>query len=175
MASPAFAESRGNMTVVASDTKTLSATVQRIDPDTRTITLKKRSGEMLNMEVSPDVAQLDKIGEGDRIRVEYLEPVALAIEHSGQEGSPAKVPDRVLLRDERDRSSETEVETELYTATVKNVDRIGRAVMLRKSNGDTFRVLISSNVGDLQKIKLGDQVTTKATPLLAVEIDELES
>lgn len=175
MATQAFSESRGNMTVVASDTKTLSATVQRIDPDTRRITLKKRSGEMLNMEVGPYVAQLDKIEEGDRIRVEYLEPVALAVEHSGQEGSATEAPDRVLLRDEQDRSSETEVETELYTATVKNVDRIGRTVMLRKSNGDTFRILISSNVRDLQKIKLGDQVTTKATPLLAVTIDDLES
>src|SRR5689334_14419348 len=65
--------------VVDATSESIVATVENIDHEKRTITLKGPTGNKVTMEVGPQVARFNEVEQGDRIKVDYLESVAVAV------------------------------------------------------------------------------------------------
>jgi len=79
-ASLALAQSnKSPASITASKMHTVKATVQDIDYDQRQITLKTESGKSRRFEVGPDVERLSEIKKGDKIRLDYMESIALSL------------------------------------------------------------------------------------------------
>jgi len=100
------------------DTTTITTTVEAIDHDAHTVTLRDRQGREVMLYASPDLAALDRVEVGDEITLRYALPVALAIHKVDQpatsgsrgqtfRGSPlppygvdaARVTERVTIED----------------------------------------------------------------------------
>jgi hypothetical protein len=68
----------------AAGAKTATATVESVDREKRTVTLKSEQGKSKTVQVPEEVAAFDQIKKGDRIRVSYQESVALAVHRPGE-------------------------------------------------------------------------------------------
>ena len=69
MARTAMAQSK----TVSSEMRTETATVESIDPSTRTVTLKKPDGTFVQTVAGPDIKRLEEIKAGDTVNVRYRE------------------------------------------------------------------------------------------------------
>ena len=64
------------------------ATVDKVDPATREVTLRTADGETVTVVAGPEVRNLPELAAGDVVRLSYLESVALRMAEPG-EGGPA--------------------------------------------------------------------------------------
>src|SRR5262245_4319519 len=64
--------------------RTLTATVEAIDPKTRPVTLRGDEGNELSLVASDDVRNLDQVKVGDRVAVDYTESVSIQVKPPGE-------------------------------------------------------------------------------------------
>src|SRR5262250_1367641 len=60
-------------------TKTLKASVEAVDPETRTVTLKGEDGESRTFQVGPEVKNLKQVKVGDDVILQYKEALAISV------------------------------------------------------------------------------------------------
>src|SRR5205085_10581536 len=73
----------GRQNLVTSDVVRTTAMVEAIDKKNRILTLRNAEGQVRTLAVDPSVKNFDQIERGDKVRVEYLESVAVYIEAPG--------------------------------------------------------------------------------------------
>lgn len=177
---PAYAQQKPS---VASDSTVLSvpgkaaaaavvkitASVEAIDAAARTITLKGPDGNVLALEVGPQVKNLDRIKVGDLVAVTYAEALSLELKKGGS--------------GIRERSEKMEVQkpqaggepgaaarrTTTVMADVVAVDPKGRTITLR---GPKRTVTLNvRNPDHFKVVKVGDQVQATFVEAMAVTIE----
>ena len=67
-----------------------AGTVDKIDHQSRTMTLRLNTGEKIALNVSPQAEEFDTIKRGDPVTVDYLEAVSISLEPSGASAGPAQ-------------------------------------------------------------------------------------
>lgn len=149
--------------------ETVTATVEAVDHDRRMIALKAPAGDTVKMEVGPEVAHFHEIEQGDRVNVDYLESVAVAIAPPG--ASLEQAAQSVEIRNEQDASVTKGVETEMVAATVEKIDAGDRTLTLKAPDGSTRHMSVAPDVPGLEKLRQGDQVIVAATRELALNIE----
>ena len=58
------------------------------------------------------------------------------------------------------------------TATIQSIDRESRHVVLKGANGEIVSVFVDPSVGNLKRIKEGDQVSVTMTKAIAVSVEK---
>ena len=58
------------------------------------------------------------------------------------------------------------------TATIQAIDRENRQVVLKNANGEIVNVFVDPSVGNLKRIKEGDQVSVTMTKAIAVSVEK---
>jgi hypothetical protein len=159
--------------VVDAARESIVATVEDIDHENRTITLKGPAGNKVTMEVGPQVTRFKEIEKGDRIKVDYLESVAIAVVPPDQAAGAVRTGENFLVRNPKSKKpGATAVRTDVMTATVEKINAGERTATLRGPDGGTLDVTIAPDVPDLKNIKPGDQVVVEKTQALALNIQE---
>ena len=162
---PLFAADRSPDRVSGSyETTTITTTVEAIDHDAHTVTLRDRSGREVLLFASPDLAALDRVDVGDEVTLRYALPIALQIHKVDQpvtsgsrgqtfRGSP--LPPYGL-----DAARVTE------RVTIENIDPADDAITF--STEDGFRMTVTAENGSLLRdLHRGDPVEiTYTTPWL---------
>jgi Cu/Ag efflux protein CusF len=148
----------------AAEVVTGTATIQKIDKDSRLITLKGSQGTILDVKASPDV-NLAKLKVGDRVNAAYYREVAVALKKSGEQGPK-------MTQTVTERGGITAQQTTV-TAKVLAVDTAANSVALRGPAGGTHVIQVQDP--DLQaqlgKIKAGDSVDVTYTQAVAVSVE----
>lgn len=156
--------------VVDAKYETITATVEGIDRESRIITLKNPEGNEISMEVGMELTSLDEIEKGDRVRIDYLEPVAVAIRPLDAPGAP-ETPGEFVVRNQRIKPSGEAVETDAIAATVEKIDTGERIAVLKRPDGNLMEVNIAPGVSGMQNVKPGDRVVVEATRSFALDIE----
>ncbi len=148
----------------AAEVVTGTGTIQKIDKDSRTITLLGSQGAVVDVKVGPNV-NLAKLKVGDRVNAAYYREVAIALQKSGQQGPK-------MTQTVTERGGVTAQQTTV-TAKVLAVDTAANSVALRGPNGGTHVIQVQDP--DLQaqlgKIKAGDSVDVTYTQAIAVSVE----
>ncbi len=146
---------------------TASAIVQKIDKDSRVVTLRGEKGSVLDVKVSPDV-KLDKFKVGDRVNAAYYTEVAMSLHKTGE---PAPKSTQTVI----ERGGVTAQQTTLV-AKVVSVDPAQNSLMLRTPQGAThsLRVQDPDLQAQLPKIKPGDSVDVTYTQAIAISVEPLK-
>jgi Cu/Ag efflux protein CusF len=176
LTSKTSAQTNGNATnhqVLVSETHHLKATVQKIDYDKREITLKGPRGNSVEFAVSDAVEKFPQIKKGDDVYITYYDSVALALAKPG-DPAPTGRGETVIKGSPGEKPSGQAVTVSDLTATVQNIDRDTREVTLKKPDGDLVIVKVDPDVGDLKRIKEGDQITARRTKALAISVEKPE-
>lgn len=147
---------------------TVNVTVDSVDTHTRTIVFTLPDGNFLNMGVSDQVKDLDKVHEGGRAAVTYHEVVTILNLKRKGEGSRAA----------RNQPNPTGVEADSvrFTYTVVAVDHAKNQVSLIGAEGGQVRTVEANSPATLEAIKtmkVGDVLIGLSTPLLVTRITAL--
>ena len=148
---------------------TAEATVDKIDPATRTVTLKLPSGETRPVVAGDEVRNFDQIKVGDKLKVKYVEALTLELKKGGKavvgrtetgaldRSAPGQKPGGVARREVT------------VVADVVNVDEKAKKVTVKGEKGQ-----MDLNVRDPEQLKLikkGDQVQATYVEALAIAME----
>jgi len=158
--------------VVLAQTNHIKATVEDIDYAKREVTLKGPRGNSVQVAVDESVKNFPQMKKGDVVSIGYYESVAFAIAKPGEKLSPTSHVQAIATRKEGEKPGGTALSVTDTTATVEDVDRDKREVTLKGIDGNIVKVIVDPSVGNLQRIKKGDQITATRTEALAISVDD---
>ncbi len=162
----------GKSTVALEQTKTMKATVEEVDHDTRMITLKGPKGNSIEFKVGEEVRNFPQIRKGDEVKVAYRESIAFSLRKPGEPISPGTRNEGVATRPPGQKPGGVAGSTTQVTATVEDVDRKNREVTLKGPRGNVLTVKVDPSIGNLERIHKGDQIEVVYTEALAVSVDK---
>jgi Cu/Ag efflux protein CusF len=157
----------------AEEIKEVRATVQKIDRDTREVTLKKEDGTSVTIKAPDTVRNFDQIKVGDILTAKYSQSIALSVRKSDEPPS-ATGREAVARAPLGEKPSGAARSTIQITATIKSINRDTREVTLVGPEGNTRVVKVPEDMKKFDQLKEGDQVVVKATESLAISVSSPE-
>jgi hypothetical protein len=159
----------GPHVIKASDSKTIRATVEDIDPATRTVTLKGEGGKTVEVECGDEVKNFDQIKKGDQVTIKYYQAVALGLRKSDEPPS-TETQSAVLRAEPGQKPGGMVFKTVQVSATIESIDKATREVTLKGPEGKTKTVKVGEEVKNFDSLKEGDQVVATVTQALAIGV-----
>jgi hypothetical protein len=154
---------------VVADVVTLEATVESIDYQKRTVTLKGPEGTTKTLTVGKEVKNFDQIKKGDKVKADFLEEVALFIRKPTE--SPVGVESGVVgVAPKGKMPGMFNVNTVEITANVESIDYKKRTVTLRGPEGNLTTFKVDKRVKRFKEVKKGDQVVLRYTEAYAINV-----
>ena len=148
-----------------------SATVEAVDPATRTVKLKNSRGEVRTITAGPEVRNFDQIKVGDTVTIEFVEALAIELKKA-KDGKVAVGKGEVKSLERSDPGKKPGgMATREVTAVADVVavdDKKGK-VSVKNDKGETFDL----NIRDPEQLKLikkGDQIQATYTEAMAISM-----
>jgi ribosomal protein S17 len=155
--------------VVGASLVTVRGTVEAIDAEKQTVTLKgpKRS---LTLHVR-DPKKLELIKVGDPVVAKYYEALAVEVKKSGEATPGAGVQQAVTTSKPGETPAAAVGQQITATVTVVAMDKKAHTVTVKTPAGDT-EIIKARDPKNLDKIKVGDLVELTYTQALAISLDK---
>jgi hypothetical protein len=148
--------------------QTETATVQSVDPDTRTVVLLHSDGTTNSYECGPEVRNFGQIKVGDQVNATVGESVAVVLVKGTS--TPAAGATSAMVRAPLGAEPAGKVvDTVAFTANVVGIDAANRTVTLQMPDGSNQAVQAGPNV-DLSNVNTGDTVGVQLTRAFAVSV-----
>jgi hypothetical protein len=159
-ASSVFAQAPAKMLPLAAEAAIITATVQSVDVSKRIVVLQDANGNMLQMNVSKKVNDLDRIKKGDIFAVEHAQAIAVGLIKVSKDQKPGVSGVRSVVISGKGTSKPFEETTDTIYATVKigAIDYKTRVVTFTMPSGEKQKVKVDQSVLGLEKFKTGDDV-----------------
>lgn len=151
--------------------KTIQATVEAVEPATRTLTLKGPEGNYVTLTVPKDVTKFDAIKVGDVLTAKYYESLVLRLKPEGEKSVDAG--DAAVTRASNAKPGATAATQRTITATITAIDPKVPSITFSGPHDWKY----SSRVEDkkaLSKVKVGDRVDITWTEALLVSFTEMK-
>lgn len=143
--------------------------ITAIDVAQRLVTIKGPKGNVGVFSVDPAVKNLDQVKVGDRIRIDYLAAVALALRKGG-DGIREKVEaDSAAVADKGAKPGVAAARKTTIVANVIGVNKQKKYATLQGPEGRVVDVAIE-DPQVLKDIKTGDQVVAVVTESVAINV-----
>lgn len=166
---PAAAAPGDKPGVVVADVVVITATVEAVDKDKRTVTLKGPKGRTVVLKVGPDAKNFDQIKVGDKVKGKFLDAVALFVRKSGAPPDAAEMQ-AVSVSPRGQKPMVMAVDTVEITAKVEKIDYTKRLVTLKGPDGQMKTIKVDSRVKRLGEVKVGDEIVLRHTEAVALEV-----
>jgi Cu/Ag efflux protein CusF len=143
-------------------------TVEAVDKDKGTVTLKGPQGRTLTLQVQ-DKAKLDAISVGDPVVANYVEAVAVRL---SKDGAPGVTTQQTRVTSKPGETPAGGIGREItVTATITGIDKKANTVTIKGPQGNT-ETIKARDPKNLDKIKVGDMVDITYTQALAISLDK---
>jgi hypothetical protein len=150
---------------------TIAGSVQSVNPLTRDLKIQPAAGDPINVKVSPEAAKLTDLKQGEQIRANCLEPVAVAFQKDAL--SPIPIADKSIQVSSAQNTTgmgTIAVNTVAETTRVAALDQANRTVTLVQKDGTRTTLAVAPNVKGFDQLKVGDVVLAEYTQPFALEI-----
>lgn len=147
---------------------TVTATVEAIDANTRTLTLKESDGDFVPITVPRSVERFSEIKVGDTITARYYDNIVIRLKPAG-EPAVDTLSDAVTKGSGASPAG-TAASQRTITATIVAIDNKVPSITFK---GEKVNWTYSSRVADkaaLAKVKVGDRVDITWTEALTVSV-----
>ena len=161
--------SAGAPGVVMADVVVINATVEAVDKDKRTVTLKGSGGRTVTLKVGPNAKNFDQIKVGDKVKGKFLDSVALFVRKAGTPPDAAEMQ-AVSVAPRGQKPKAMTVDTVEISAKVEKIYYKKRLVTLKGPEGNTRTIKVDPRVKRLAEIKVGDDIVLRHTEALAIEV-----
>lgn len=160
----------GKPGVVIVEAASITATVEAIDYDKRTVALKGPRGNVVMLKVGPEVKNFKQIKTGDRVTTKYYESTAIFV-RKPDEPPFAEEASAVQLAAPGQKPGALAVDTMEMRARVEEIDYKNRTVTLRGPQQKTATLKVDKDVKRFSEVKKGDEVVVRHTEALAINVE----
>jgi hypothetical protein len=153
---------------VSSEMKTATGTVEAVEAQTRTISIKKSDGTYATIVAGPDISRFAEVKVGQTVNVRYYENVIVRVKRPGEPDTDTKAA--ATTGSEQALPGGTKAKQRTITATITAIDPAVPSVTFTGPNGWKY----SSKVQDteaLSKVKVGDKVDFVWTEAMMVSLE----
>jgi Cu/Ag efflux protein CusF len=151
------------------EASSITATVESIDYNARTVTLRGPNGDLVSLRVGEEAKNFNQVKKGDKVTFDYYESVAIDIQKSTREPM-AEETQEVTRAKPGERPGGTIKTTGHMTARVEDIDYRSRRVTLKTPQGDTMSLKVGDQVKRLNEIKKGDEIVVRYTQAVAISV-----
>jgi hypothetical protein len=154
------------------DTRTAIATVEKVDREKRTLTLKDEQGKTKTVNVPEEVQAFERVKKGDKIRMTYKESVALAVHRPG-EAKPEQKVKETTERIEGAMPGRSMERKQTVSAEVVSVDPKRNMVRVKLPQGQTKELTVQDpDVRErLKEMRPGSVVQIDYTEAVAITLE----
>ena len=164
MARTAMAQSK----TVSSEVKTATGTIEAVEAQTRTITIKKSDGTYATIVAGPDISRFAEVKVGQTVNVRYYENVIVRVKRPGEPDTDTKTA--ATTGSEQAMPGGTKAKQRTITATITAIDPAVPSVTFTGPNGWKYSSKVQDTVA-LSKVKVGDKVDIVWTEAMLVSIE----
>ncbi|HTO76743.1 MAG TPA: hypothetical protein VMQ61_11775 [Thermoanaerobaculia bacterium] len=153
----------------ASETRSITATVEAVDSAKREVTLKGPEGNVVVVEVPQSVKRFSEIKVGDQLNVKYTESLVVALRKAEATAKLGTTTDTGVTRMEGAKPGAVVSRQITATVEVASIDKATSAVTVRRADGSTvaFRVEDPKN---LEGVNVGDKIVVTYKEALALQM-----
>ena len=155
--------------MVTVDAVSITATVEAIDYDKRTVDLKGPRGNVVTLKVGPDVKNFKQVKTGDKVTAKYYEATAIYV-RKPNEPPFAESASGVQVAAPGQRPGAIAVDTAEMTARVEDIDHNKRTVTLRGPQQKTATFKVSKDVKRFNEVNKGDEIVIRHTQAVAIDV-----
>lgn len=160
----------GKPGVILVDAASITATVEAIDYDKRTVALKGPRGNVVVVKAGPDVKNFKQIKAGDRVTAKYYDATAIYV-RKPDEPPFAEEASAVQVAAPGEKPGAVAVNTMEMRARVEDIDYKGRTVTLRGPQQKTATIKVDKAVKRFGEVKKGDEVVIRHTEAVAINVE----
>lgn len=142
--------------------------VEKIDPQTREVTLKREDGSLVTIVAGEEVRNFDQIRVGDIVEVEITEALALALEPAFTQVRERRDEYSGYRAKLGDKPAAKTTHTVDITASVEAIDAKAREITVKGAK-QTVVLKVGDNV-DLSQIKKGDNVRAVYEETISIQV-----
>jgi hypothetical protein len=154
--------------VVMAEGASITATVEAIDYDKRTVDLKGPNGNVVTLKVGPEAKNFNQVKVGDRVTARYLDSIAIQA-RKPNEPPFAESAVQVARKGEKQPGG-VAVATSEMTAVVDDINYKMRTVTLRGPQQKTVTLKVDKDVKRFNEVKKGDEIVVRRTEALAIDV-----
>jgi Cu/Ag efflux protein CusF len=154
----------------ATQTQRTKATVTSVDPATRTVSLKRADGQIVEIQAGQEVRNFDKIKAGDIVNVEYTQALSIDVK-KGAVGAAKRHETVELSRAPVGAQPGATVGSKVTVlADVIAVNKQDQVITLRGPHGNVVDLKVQ-DPAQLTRVKQGDQVQAVYTEAMAIAVE----
>jgi len=166
-----LAEDTLKRVVERTDRQKLSAVVEAINTQNRMVTIRSLvRDEVISMEVGDRVRNLDQVKVGDRVKVEFLEALAVDLKKGGGLPRAAATTGGAARAEPGQKPAGAMGKEEVLVATILGIDPDEPSVTLKGPEGNVVEVLVKEPE-KLKQVDVGDQVVITYLRALAIAVE----
>jgi hypothetical protein len=160
-------------TAMTRKTKRITATamVVKVDPEKRDLMLRGEDGTEFTVE-APQSMSLDRIHEGDRVKIDYYEAMGLSLKKPEPGAQPRADETTITRRNAGTLPGGTVTHRITATVEVVRVDRADNRLTVRRPDGtiDTINVTEPAIRAQLGSVHEGDRIQLTYTEAAAIKV-----
>jgi Cu/Ag efflux protein CusF len=153
---------------VPGERTTHTGTVEAIDHQARTLTLKQPSGEMVTLDIPKSVTRFDSMKVGDKVTAVYYDNVVVRKKPAGE--APVNTLTSAVTSKEGAKPGGTLGNQRTMTATVEAIDLSVPSITFTGPNGWKYSRRVEDK-GALKDVKVGDQVDFTWSEAVQITVD----
>ncbi|MEA3083016.1 MAG: hypothetical protein QOC89_713 [Paraburkholderia sp.] len=151
-------------------TTRVTATVQEIDPATRTVLLKGPNGKLVEVIVGDEARNFDQIKVGDVVKTVYREALTLSLKKDGDGVRSVEEQPMMERAPAGGKPGGTVGRQVTVVADVVNVNSKSKIVTLKGPKGNMVDLKVE-DPAQLANIRKGDQVEAVYTEAVAISVE----
>ena len=150
----------------------MTATVEKISPATRELTLKGPSGQSQTVKVGPEARNFDQIHVGDHVTVSYYESFMAQMRKHGKPNEGFGNAAGAVRSAPGEKPGGAAAQSTASTVTIDSVDTKNNTVTFHRPDGGSGTIPVQSPEGRefIAKLKAGDVVDVMYVEAVAVEV-----
>jgi Cu/Ag efflux protein CusF len=149
-----------------------TATITKIDPATRMVTLRNEKGEEDTLTAGPAVARFDELKVGQKVKVTYYESIVFQLRKPGEAVDP-KSDDLAFARAKSGLPAGAVATQQKRTVTVKSIDEKVPSITVTTEDGRVVSRTIQDK-SKLANVKPGDKIDITYTQAMLVNIEPVK-
>lgn len=158
--------------VSASNVTKATATVESVDPDTRTLVLRNSEGHQTLVVAGPEVRNFDQIEAGDTVSATYHEALLAEVMPKGAESDEPQAAAATSRAEPGERPAASVATSVSTNVVIESVDQSFDTVTFKRPDGIVRTVAVEDPKATqfVQGLKPGDEVRITYTEATAITV-----
>ncbi len=154
---------------VKMEVASITATVEKIDYQTRTVVLKGPKGNLVELQVGEEARNFDQVKKGDLVTIENSESVALEVRKA--KGEPVAEETTTVTRAKPgEKPAGTVKTTGIMTVRVEEINYTTREATLKLADGNIMNITLGPQIKRLDEVHKGDEVVVRYTTTVSISV-----